>query len=157
MNWKKTRLSISRWETTGFRITETTELDGRPFTMEYLNEEGQEPMAFSTLKEAQDSAQLHNELFLAREEVQRLRTELNERKQAEAYGRREERLPLPEDFPEDDGRGVPASKPLPVAMEDGLDKMIADRAAKEKGDCNCAADIPSGPRLAYAGENEYPF
>lgn len=76
MEWKRSRIVINRWEAHGFRISETRELDGPPFTLEVLHEPDQEPIGFDALDTAKAHADLLNELQLTREDNARLRAEL---------------------------------------------------------------------------------
>jgi hypothetical protein len=112
MTWKKSRLTVNRWEANGFRITETLEIDGRPFTLESFADEDEEPAGFSTLAEAQAHAALLNELAITKANNDTLRAELARLRDGGTW----ERHPIPDDFEPaaddelaDDGRGIPAS------------------------------------------------
>lgn len=75
MQWKKTRLTINRWEAFNFRITETIDIDGRPFTLQSTASD-EEPAPFSTLAEAQGHASLLNDLAITKANNDALRAEL---------------------------------------------------------------------------------
>lgn len=131
MEWKKSKLT--RWTCGDFIITELSHGDdGRPYQLDGPADDRTE--FFRTLREAQRSAELRNELTLLQADNARLRMELDERRQAEAFERQaaqasnrghdgfddldqmiEERQAAEaaeaaldaEEFPEDDGRGIP--------------------------------------------------
>jgi hypothetical protein len=76
MHWKTSRITIKRWEANGIRISETAEPTGRLFTLEDTNEPDQEPIGFSTLREAQVYGEILNERNVVRQDNDRLRAEL---------------------------------------------------------------------------------
>jgi len=102
MQWTKTRISLSRWEAGGFRITETMELTGVPFTLESFHEPDQEPLTFGSLKQAQEHAKLLNNLAMVNEENARLKLELEERRQADHFERSQMEAELREHHVEHD-------------------------------------------------------
>lgn len=82
MQWAKSKLTVHRWTSPAFRITETLEIDGRPFTLESLNDDEEPPgsgMGFDSLEGAKAHADLLNDLTLERADNKRLRAELDER------------------------------------------------------------------------------
>ena len=121
MNWKKSRLTVHRWESLGFVVLETLDIDGRPFTLKALADEDQEPLGFSTLAEAQAHAALLNDLAITKANNDTLRAELARLRDGGSW----ERHPTPEGFEppldaaaarmiesaldRNDGRGIPAA------------------------------------------------
>lgn len=135
MNWKKTRLSITRWESNGYRITEDAEIHGNPFKLEALGDEfANEPEYFPSLKAAQSAASLKNELNVVKQENARLRDELNMNRQAEAFERTAARQP------------APVETPAVAAIAADLVKAM-DRPPPER----------NGTAPHLADDSEYPF
>ena len=185
MNWKKTRITLNVWHDGDFKIVENPEepADNR-FRLDSLGEPDVGPEFFGSLKQAQNTAALRNELELVRADNQQLRMELDERRQADAF----QRIALAQKSPKDDGRGIPtahpvvtalaaelntamAKNPLPV-IKDPLADMIAEHEAADQFNTlmaeNQAADEEADehysefngkPRLAFveAGPNDRPF
>jgi hypothetical protein len=138
MDWKKTTIRLNRWEAGGFRITETMELTGAPFTLESTHDPDQDPATFGNLKQAQQHAVLMNDLALVNEENARLKREIQEQRDAEHFERSQLEAQLQEqaqverdtdlehDTPDteidcgEDGRGVPRSvtERLVISMHD---------------------------------------
>ena len=180
MNWKKTRITLTLWQYGDFKIVENPEEEpSNRFRLDALAEPDVAPEFFTTLKQAQQTATLRNELALVRADNQRLRRELDERRQADAFERSAASS-------RDDGRGIPtatpavaaiaaelnaamAKKPLPV-IDDDMAAMIAEHAAVDEFNAlmeNEGADeeeevyaqFNGKPRLAFveAGPNDRPF
>jgi hypothetical protein len=181
MNWKKTRITLNVWQGADFKIVENPEepADSR-FRLEALVEPDVGPEFFSSLKQAQNTAALRNELELVRADNQQLRMELDERRQADAF----DRIALAQKSPKDDGRGIPTAHPVvtalaaelntamaksPVVIEDPLAAMIAEHEAADEFNAlmdnqadeeeEAHAQFNGKPRLAFveAGPNDRPF
>ena len=86
MIWKKTRISTVRHESGDFRITEDVEIHGTPFCLESFTD-GADPEYFPSLDAAKRAAATRAELAASKDEIARLRAELDERRQADAFGR----------------------------------------------------------------------
>jgi hypothetical protein len=84
MIWKKTRISTVRHESGDFRITEDVEIHGTPFRLESFAD-GADPEYFPSLDAAKRAAATLNELALLKADNERLRAELDERRQADAF------------------------------------------------------------------------
>ena len=87
MIWKKTRISTVRHESGNFRITEDVEIHGTPFRLESFADPGADSEYFPTLDQAKRAAATRAELAASKDEIARLRAELDERRQADAFGR----------------------------------------------------------------------
>lgn len=87
MEWKRTKLTVNRWTACGFRITETADIDGRPFTLESIGDDNQEPVAFESLDAAKVHAEVLNELAVIREDNARLREQLDLARQGNQFER----------------------------------------------------------------------
>ena len=74
MDWIKTK--ITRWHAGAFRITEEPTDGARPFRLDGPDDS---PQHFETLTEAKSHAATLNELQVYRDEVKRLRAELDTR------------------------------------------------------------------------------
>ena len=114
MEWKKTRVTVTRHEAHGFRITETLALNGNPFTLESCYDPDHEPMTFVTLQAAKEHAELLNELALVNEDNARLRAELADLRDGENFEKQQLQAELTElrerlrdHQPGDDGRSIP--------------------------------------------------
>lgn len=119
MNWKKTRVVLNVWSDGDFRVTENPEAEAdERFRLDTFT--GAESEFFASLKQAQHAAALRNELELVRADNQRLRIELDECRQADAFERSagrpavaasepdlDEPLDMNEPLNEFDGRGIP--------------------------------------------------
>lgn len=81
MTWTKSRLTI--WESAGFRITEDAAAD-RPYR---LDSPGAAPEFFADLEQAKAVAALRNDLELFKLDNERLRAELDERRQGDSFER----------------------------------------------------------------------
>jgi hypothetical protein len=86
MIWKKTRISTVRHESGNFRITEDVEIHGTPFRLESFAD-GADPEYFPSLDAAKRAAATRAELAANKDEIARLRAELDERRQSDAFGR----------------------------------------------------------------------
>jgi len=95
MKWKKTKITIRRWNADGFRITEAVEAECRPFRLESLADGDQEPIHFSTLDQAKLHGEALNELALVRADNARLLAELHSRAGRQPIGA--EGPPVPTD------------------------------------------------------------
>src|ERR1022692_3574061 len=87
MIWKKTRISTVRHESGNFRITEDVKIHGTPFRLESFADPGADSEYFPTLDQAKRAAATRAELAASKDEIARLRAELDERRQADAFGR----------------------------------------------------------------------
>jgi hypothetical protein len=73
MDWKRTK--FSRWKSGDFTITEIESID-RPYQLDVIDES---PIAFPSLRQAQQVAGLKHELNLSRQENIELRAQMNAR------------------------------------------------------------------------------
>jgi hypothetical protein len=85
MIWKKTRITTNRYESGDYRITEDVEIHGTPFRLESFAD-GADPEYFPSLDAAKRAAATRAELAASKDEIARLRAELDERRQADAFG-----------------------------------------------------------------------
>jgi hypothetical protein len=184
MQWKKTRITINIWTEGCFKITEDNEQPPESRFRLDCFDGSDSPEYFSTLKSAQHAAALRNELAITREEVERLRAELSNRKQGDQFERTAEKKPavaiarsgqiLTDYSKQDDGRGIPKveeKRPVSPLDTDLADDIAADlmkvmhRNQRLGGENTSpadfaedpATDMATGPRLAYAGSDEIPF
>jgi hypothetical protein len=135
MTWKRTRITLNVWTNERYRILETLEVDGRPFTLQPLTDDGEEPTAFSTLRETQGHAELLSDLAAIRAENQKLRLTLEGRGTS-----------LPADV-----SLAPTSRPEVAALAGQLKTVMAEKSAISGN------DIAPAPHLVYAGGEEIPF
>ena len=90
MEWKKTRISTTRWDAgNDYRITQDVEAAGDQFRLEAFGNPDGEVEYFATLEQAKAAAKRLNELSLTKQDNDRLRRELDELRQANAFGRAE--------------------------------------------------------------------
>ena len=88
MNWKKSRIVMTTWTDVDFRITENPEEAAETrFRLDTFADPDADPEFFGTLKQAQIAAATRAELAASKDEIARLRAELDERRQADAFGR----------------------------------------------------------------------
>ena len=134
MQWKRTRVTLNVWQDADFKITENPEADAdERFRLDVFGADGEipEPQFFAGLDAAKRAAAPLNELALLRIDNERLRMELNERRQADAFGR------------------SPASSPAAVAIASKLVEVM-DRNGR-------GVPAITGPVLAAASTEDYPF
>lgn len=128
MQWNRTKLTISRWEAFNFRITETGELGNgdHPYTLESLDPSipPDEPTGFGTLESAKMHAELLNALAIAKEDNQRLRSELA---QVRGFDAEADDTTLESD---DDGRGIPKADAIAGEL---IGTMARNAAAELQG------------------------
>jgi len=153
MQWKKTRITMNTWQDGDFKITENPEADGNErFRLDTFGNDGDiTPEYFGSLDAAKRAASILNEVALLKESNADLRRQLDERRQAEQFGRTPPAIPhraqCDPEAPEDDGRGIPSPVPaLAIAGEvfDGI---------PDEGE-----DWPDGERvtLGAPSEDDYP-
>ena len=88
MEWRKTRISTTRWDAgSDYRITQDVECAGDQFRLESFAAPDGEVEYFATLEQAKAAANRLNDLAWARADNERLRRELDELRQANAFGR----------------------------------------------------------------------
>jgi hypothetical protein len=139
MTWKRTRINLSIWTApaAAYRIVETLEVDGRPFTLQPLTDDGEEPTAFSTLREAQGHAELLSDLATVRAENRRLQAALDGRAAS---------------LPADVAQVAPTARPEVTALASQLNTVMAEKSVISGN------DIAPAPTLVYAGgEETIPF
>jgi hypothetical protein len=87
MNWKKSRITMNVWQDADFKITENPEANAEErFRLDVFGS-GADPEFFSTIDTAKRAATTLNELAVVKADNERLRAELDERRQADAFGR----------------------------------------------------------------------
>lgn len=86
MEWKRTKLVIHVWDSVGFRVTELHEGPKR-YKLESRRDPDSPAEFYSTLDEAKGAADLKNRLALLDEDNARLRRELDELRQGNAFER----------------------------------------------------------------------
>ena len=132
MQWKRTRVTLNVWQDTDFKITENPEADNdERFRLDVFGADGEipEPQFFAGLEAAKRAAATLNELALLKMDNERLRMELDNRRQADAFG-----------------RNTPASVNSPAAEP----VEVMDRNGR-------GVPAITGPVLAAASTEDYPF
>ena len=147
MQWKKTRLVVNVWQAGMYRITEDPEESPEQrFRLESYGDSADKEL-FATLKQAQHAAEVRNELAVVREDNERLRRELDERRQADAFeksrkghGNHGTKPTIIQEEKDDDGRDIPTERPLVESLAGALNAAIAQNASR--------------PQLAVVGAGE---
>jgi hypothetical protein len=158
MNWKKTRLTLNVWQDADFKIVENPEESlERRYRLDVFGQEFPEgPEFFASLDAAKRAAATLHQLALMKAENERLRIELDERRQADAFERHQLEAELHDLNAKRPAPGHPQVTALAAELVEVITQHETDELARLEAEAGQALE-EDGDVLGFPGQEHDPW